>query len=103
MNKNLRRRASGTDEVLDYIRGFHDNTSENRGLAVVSLLDNDYEGREAVRSIGRSPWGFSIRRQPADHGDFLSTLRDSDLTVMSSLEASIDTPEAPKGTALVRA
>src|SRR4029077_15991174 len=68
---------------------FHDNAGENSNWGLVSLLDNAYDGREAIRATGRDPRGFPTGGERADYGDFLSTVRATNLEVYAALANEI--------------
>ncbi len=70
-----------------------DKTSggENTNFGLVSLRDNAYDGKEAVRSVGRNAAGYAIGGELRDYGDFLSIARRAnygvDVTLRQDIEA----------------
>jgi putative inorganic carbon (HCO3(-)) transporter len=54
---------------------FHDNAGESSNWGLVSLLDNAYDGQEAIHAVGHDGWGFTTGGEERDYGDFLSAVR----------------------------
>ena len=58
-----------------------DNQSEHTNWGLISRRDNAYDGTEAVRAIGRDPWGFPTGGEENDYGDFLTNVRQTNAEV----------------------
>ena len=52
---------------------WQDFQNSNQGL--VSIHDNAYDGKEAVRATGKDPWGYPTGGEATDYGDALSAVR----------------------------
>ncbi|HEU5336084.1 MAG TPA: hypothetical protein VFU27_08980, partial [Terriglobales bacterium] len=52
---------------------WQDFQNANQGL--VSIHDNAYDGKEAVRAVGKDPWGYPTGGEAADYGDALSAVK----------------------------
>jgi hypothetical protein len=73
---NIKGKPSGSHPFVGLLWWeFHDNVGESSNWGLVSLLDNAYDGREAVRGRGRDEWGFPTGGEERDYGDFLSVIR----------------------------
>jgi hypothetical protein len=58
-----------------------DSFGERQNWGLVSLLDNAYDGREAVRRRGVDPWGAPTGGEERDYGDAISAMRAANLCV----------------------
>ncbi len=65
-----------------------DSFAEQTNWGLVSLLDNAYDGREAVVGAGVDPWGFKTGGEERNYGDFITSVRNANLTVMQALAAA---------------
>ena len=74
---------------------YHDNWGEKADWGLVTLSDNAYDGKEATRSGGkpgvmgsavcRDSWGYPCGAEERDYGDFLSTVRATNLRILEGL------------------
>ena len=62
-----------------------DSWGEKSNWGLVSFLDNAYDGKEAVRARGEDQWGFPVGGEERDYGDFLTTVRQTNLELMRQL------------------
>jgi O-antigen ligase len=73
---NLRAKSNASHPFVGLLWWeFHDNVGESANWGLVSLFDNAYDGREAMRAPGRDGWGFATGGEERDYGDFLSSVR----------------------------
>ncbi|MGH9488639.1 MAG: hypothetical protein ACRD04_13750 [Terriglobales bacterium] len=54
---------------------FADSWAEKMNWGLVSLRDNAYDGRQAVRARGHDQWGFATGGESRDFGDSLTAIR----------------------------
>jgi hypothetical protein len=66
---------------------FLDNYGEKKNFGLVSLSDNAYDGREAVRAKGTDPWGYPTGGEEKDYGDFISAVRSANSWIAQQLRA----------------
>jgi hypothetical protein len=69
---------------------FHDNFGEKANWGLVTLSDNAYDGKEAVRAHGKDPWGFKIGGEERDYGDFLSAVVRMNRDVLVRLRGELE-------------
>jgi len=88
------RSADGTNHVVGINWwSWTDKASggENANFGLVSIRDNAYDGKEAVRSIGRNTAGYATGGEARDYGDFLAIAhganRDVDVGLRQEIEA----------------
>jgi hypothetical protein len=62
-----------------------DSLGEGQNWGLVSLLDNAYDGREAVRAVGRDAWGYRTGGEERDYGDFISSVRRANLSALQTI------------------
>lgn len=62
-----------------------DNLVEERNWGVVSLMDNAYDGYEAVKTLGTDAWGFPTGGEEHNYGDFLRPMRAVNFSVTEQL------------------
>jgi hypothetical protein len=62
-----------------------DSLGEGQNWGLVSLLDNAYDGREAVRAAGRDAWGYPTGGEERDYGDFISSVRHANLSALQTI------------------
>jgi hypothetical protein len=63
---------------------WHDMSSEQTNWGLVSLADNAYDGSEASTGVGTDASGFKIGGEERNYGDFLTTVRNSNLELLLS-------------------
>jgi hypothetical protein len=70
-----------------------DNIPEQKNWGLVSLLDNAYDGKEAVMALGADRWGYSTGGEERNYGDFLGSVIQAHSQVGSVLggAAPVDT------------
>jgi hypothetical protein len=64
-----------------------DSSSEQRNWGLVSLRDNAYNGREAIRAAGSDPWGYPTGGEERDYGSFLDAAIAANAGVGTTLNA----------------
>jgi hypothetical protein len=64
-----------------------DDISEQRNWGLVSLLDNAYDGKEAVIARGTDQWGYATGGEERNYGDFLGPVIRAHSQVGSALGA----------------
>lgn len=69
---------------------------EKANWGLVSMRDNAYDGREAVRAPGKDPWGYPTGGEDKDYGDFISEVTRTNKDILSRLT---DELASPKGAA----
>lgn len=68
--------ASGAHPVVGTkFWAFADSWQEKMNWGLVSLRDNAYDGREAVRAFGHDHWGFVTGGEPRDFGDSVTLIQ----------------------------
>ncbi len=88
--------ASGAKPSVGFIWWeFHDNYREKANWGLVTLSDNAYDGKEATLSGGRpgvvesarcrDAWGYPCGAEERDYGDFISTVRGTNLQILKDL------------------
>ena len=87
---------SGTHPVVGTkFWGFADSWPEKMNWGLVSLRDNAYDGREAVRRPGHDRWGYATGGELRDYGDSLTSIRAANLAVVQRLGRELAAPLAP--------
>jgi hypothetical protein len=66
-----------------------DNWWEKANFGLVSLSDNAYDGREAVRAAGTDRSGWPTGHEEADYGDFLTPAAAAHARVAQSLSGGV--------------
>ncbi len=66
-----------------------DSASENMNFGLVSMLDNAYDGREAVIAAGKDSWGYPVGGENRNYGDFLTAVTAANRRVMEALRATL--------------
>ncbi len=93
-------RKTGTNPVAGLLWWeFHDNWGEKVNWGLVSLMDNAYDGKEATNSGGRpgaigsarckDPRGFPCGAEERDYGDFIGSVREANLNLLSGLVSEL--------------
>lgn len=62
-----------------------DNSGERTNWGLLSRKDNAYNGKEAVRAVGKDPWGYRTGGEDRDYGDFLTTVRNTNFDIQERL------------------
>lgn len=62
-----------------------DSWAEKANWGLVSLLDNAYDGNEAVRAASKDVYGFTRGGEEKDYGDFISTVKNTHLQIDQEL------------------
>jgi len=81
--------AQGTD--TDYydvglaLWGLTDNSNENRNWGFISLSDNVYDAKCAVRAASIDQWGYACGGEAADYGDYTDGLSQANSAVLQQL------------------
>ncbi|KKK81866.1 hypothetical protein LCGC14_2809110, partial [marine sediment metagenome] len=70
---------------------YTDSAAERVNWGLVSLLDNAYDGKEAIIAAGTDPWGYQTGGEDKDYGDFLSAVKQTNEAIYSSLLAEFST------------
>ncbi|MGN6594056.1 MAG: hypothetical protein ACTHJX_14255 [Terriglobales bacterium] len=68
---------------------FADSWPEKMNWGLVSLRDNAYDGREAVRRLGRDAWGFPTGGEARDFGDSLTPIAGANRSLYQRLSAEL--------------
>ncbi len=68
---------------------FHDNWAEKSNWGLVTLSDNAYDGKEAVRAKGKDQWGFATGGEERDYGDFISHVREANFGTLERLREEL--------------
>jgi hypothetical protein len=66
---------------------FTDNWGELSNWGLVSLSDNAYNGKEAIIALGVDPWGYVTGNELLNCGDFLSGVRNANVSLLQALIA----------------
>jgi hypothetical protein len=66
-----------------------DSIGEGRNWGLVSLLDNAYDGKEAIQAAGIDPWGYPTGGEERNYGDFISTAQSTNLAILQALIAEL--------------
>ena len=84
-------RAAGSHHVVVGTKfwAFADSWPEKMNWGLVSLRDNAYDGREAVRRPGRDPWGFPTGGEGRDFGDSITAIADANRALYQRLAAEL--------------
>jgi agarase len=73
---------------------YMDKWGEKANWGLVSPRNNPYDGRAAVRALGRDEWGYTTGGEDQDYGDFISHVRrvnaGVDARLVSDLRAGRD-------------
>jgi hypothetical protein len=59
--------------------------SENTNWGLVTLLDNAYDGNEAIMAPGVDPWGYPTGGELGNYGNFLTNVQTSNFNVLQKL------------------
>ena len=68
-------------EFTDKVAG-----GEHTNFGLVSLLDNAYDGKEAILATGTDPWGYATGGERADYGNFLGPVIQANNSVYNRLK-----------------
>jgi hypothetical protein len=68
---------------------FADSWPEKMNWGLVSLRDNAYDGREAVRRPGRDFWGFPTGGEARDFGDSVTAIAGANRSLYQRLSAEL--------------
>jgi hypothetical protein len=66
-----------------------DSLGEAQNWGLVSLLDNAYDGREALRAQARDHWGYPTGGEERDYGDFISSVRRANFGALHQIAEEI--------------
>ena len=58
---------------------------ESMNFGLVSQYDNSYDGREDQIAEETDPWGYKAGAEPARHGDFLTAVREANLSILRNI------------------
>ncbi|MGH9472327.1 MAG: hypothetical protein ACRD1M_06255, partial [Terriglobales bacterium] len=79
--------ASGVHPVVGTkFWAFADSWAEKMNWGLVSLRDNAYDGRQAVRARGKDRWGFATGGEPRDFGDSLAAIEAANRSLYARLQ-----------------
>jgi hypothetical protein len=77
---------------------YMDKWGERADWGLVSPRDNAYDGKEAVVARAKDPWGYSTGGEESDYGDFISTVRDTNMAVDQQLRGECERNRDLQGT-----
>jgi hypothetical protein len=74
---------------------YSDSWGEKANWGLVSLSDNAYDGREAVRARGVDPWGYPTGGEERDYGDFVSAVSRINAVTRDHLATELGVAPSP--------
>jgi len=69
---------------------YMDKWGEKSNFGLVSMRDNSYDGKEAVKAKGTDSWGFPTGGEDRDYGDFITAVRQTNLNILQQLGVELE-------------
>ena len=69
-------------------------SGENMNFGLVDVLDNAYDGNEAVIAVGTDPWGYRTGGETKNYGNFLGAVTQANAQIYARLVGAV-APRVP--------
>jgi len=69
---------------------YMDNWGEKSNFGLVSMRDNAYDGKQAIRAKGTDAWGMQTGGEDRDYGDFITSLQQTNLNLLEQLRRELE-------------
>jgi hypothetical protein len=88
--------ATGVKPVVGIkLWSYSDSWGDKANWGLVSLSDNAYDGREAIRTRGVDAWGYPTGGEERDYGNFVSAVTRINAVTRDRLAAELGVPPSP--------